>query len=52
MMMELMTRKKRTQLMLIFTCAFGCTCASISGTLAALNHGADLHLKMPDQRPS
>jgi hypothetical protein len=40
-MAQLMKRSRRTQLMLLFAAALGCSSAALSGTLAVFAHTAD-----------
>ena len=49
-MSELIKRKKRMQLMLLFAASFGCTCASVSGTIAALSYTAEPYAQTRAER--
>jgi hypothetical protein len=40
LMIELLKRRRRVKLMLLVSAAVGCTCATVSGTLAAFSYSA------------
>lgn len=49
-MLQTMKRRTRTRQLAVLVAAFGCTCASLSGTLAALAYSAQLESPAPADR--
>lgn len=49
-MLQIMKRRPQTRRLAVLVAAFGCTCASLSGTLAAFAYSAQLELPVTAER--